>query len=43
MMFCWEQRRKLYMMQVFQMHTNKTDPLLDSTVEPDERTSDMKS
>lgn len=36
MMFWWEQRRKLYMIKVFQMYTNKTDPLLDSIAEPDE-------
>lgn len=33
MMFFWEQRRKLYMIKVFQMYTNKTDPFLDSIAE----------
>lgn len=36
MMFCWEQRTKLYKIKIFQMYANKTDLLLGCIAEPDE-------
>lgn len=33
MMFCWEQRIKLYMIKIFQIYANMIDPLLDCTAE----------